>query len=329
MPVININILESSAQIVSGIPKTVTLSTNVPSTIFYTLDGTEPSVSSAVYVSPIRLPIDKPSVTLSIFATNGVDVSPIIIENYTSDILNNTRLPHSAMDGYSGKGYRSNYPFGTGPDVIQGPYTSPGDAGYTVDNPDLPATPTTLNADGYPAAFTNLPYNIENYEIIYSTTNWLGETGPGIGTLPGKVEVEEPTPDPEETEQFTKLFNPKAYVIFQDFSKENPDDPPQINRQFFSSEDPNKVRDGNNYYNVGLDAPTTTGAFLRSHYNPRDNTITYYYYDSAASRWIISKTPYQPNGSWDGNLSGIKFSRREKGANFVFEWVQHPRRILF
>lgn len=330
MPVISITVTESEDQVISGIPKTVVLSANIPSSIFYTLDGTDPTISSPVYISPIHLPIDQLTVILKIMATNGVDSSPIVTETYTTDILNNARLPHSATDTQAEPDIQDLYPFGTNPDNPIGIYLNPGDAGYTVDNPALPAQPTGYDGDGYGNAFTNLPYNSENYSIVYSTTNAEGETGPGIGNLPATVTVEVPAPPPEQTDQFTNMFDPRAYVIFQDFSLENPDDPPQINRQFFSLEDSNKVRDGNNYFNSGLDSPPVTGAFLRSHYNPRDNTITYYYLDSIANRWIISKTPYVQTGSWDGNLSQIKFPKKnQEGAGFVFEWIPFQRRVLF
>lgn len=331
MAVISVTITQSSEEIVSGIPKTVSISTNVPSTIFYTLDGTDPNLFSSIYTGPIFLPIDNLSLTLKVFATNGVDSSPIITETYVTNILNNTRLPHSATTVPAGKNIPDLYPFGTAPSQPEGQYLNPADAGITVDNPALPSEPTGFNGEGQPNAFTNEPYNIENYSIVYSTTNYLNESGKGIGTLPGKVTVPVPSEQPEETSQFTATFDPRAFVIFQDFEKENPEDPPQINRQYFTLQDPNVVRDGNNYFTHGLDAPPINGSFLRSHYNPRDNTMTYYYLDTWANRWIISKTPYKPTGNFDGNLSGIKFSGRgnNRTNGLVFEWLPFTRRVLF
>jgi len=328
MAVISISIIESEEQIISGIPKTVSIETNIPSSIFYTLDGTDPNLFSNIYVGPIFLPFNALSVILKIFASNGVDSSPIITEAYTTNILNDARLPHSATDAQAEPNLDGLYPFGTNPDNPIGIYLNPGDAGVTVDNPDLPQIATGYDGDGYQTGFTNQPYNVENYNIVYSTVNREGETGPGIGNLPANVKIEPAPAPPEESQQFTNMFDPRAFVIFQDFSKENPNDPAQINKMYFSLENSERIRDGNNFFNSGLDAPPTTGTFLRSHYNPRDNTITYYYLDTLANRWIISKTPYQPTGSWDGNLSGIALSK-EKGAGFVFEWQTYPRRVLF
>jgi hypothetical protein len=329
MVVISLSITESSAQVVSGIPESVIVASNIPATIFYTLDGTDPTLFSNIYTGPIILPYnDVLLITLKVYATNGTDTSPILTEVYTTNILHNARLPHSPTDAQAEPNLDGLYPFGTNPDNPIGIYLNPGDAGTTVDNPALPTTGTGYDGAGAPTGFTNEPYNTENYNIIYSTTNSEGETGPGIGTLPAHVTVIPDPGPPEQTNQFSNLFDPRAFVIFQDFSTENPDDPPQINRMYFSLENSERVRDGNNFYNSGLDAPPVSGSFLRSHYNPRTNEITYYYLDSIANKWIISKTPYKPTGTFDGNLAGMVLSK-EKGAGFVFEWIPFARRVLF
>lgn len=330
MAVISITITQSTEQTIADFPKSVSISTNIPATIFYTLDGTDPNLFSTIYTGPIFLPLDQLSLTLKVLATNGTDYSPIISETYVTNILGNTRLPHSATTVPAGENIPGLYPFGTAPSQPQGEYLNPADAGITVDNPALPAEPTGFNGQGQPNAFTNEPYNIENYSIVYSTTNYLNEYGKGIGNLPGKVTVPVPPEQPEETSQFSSTFDPRAFVIFQDFEKENPDDPPVINRQYFTLQDPNNTRDGNSYFTSGLDSPPVNGSFIKSFYNPRDNTMTYYYLDTWSNRWIISKTPYQPTGNFDGNLAGIKFSgRNTKGVGFVFEWLTFTRRVLF
>ncbi len=328
MAVISVSITESEEQIVSGIPKTIEISTNIPSTIFYTLDGTEPSLFSTIYTSPISLPYSTLSITLKVLATNGTDYSLVVSETYATNLLNNARLPRSATDAEAESSIPGLYPFGTNPIQPDTSYLNPGDAGITVNNPELPSTPTGFDGDGYETGYTNEPYNIENYSIVYSTRNALGENKPGVGTLPGSVTIQPEPSIPEYTSQFTITFDPRAFVIFQDFEKENPEDPPNINRQFFSLENPNTARDGNSYFTAGIDAPPVNGTFLRSHFNPRDNTITYYYLDTWTNKWIISKTPYKPTGSYDGNLSGFAVSK-QKGAGFVFQWNNFPRRVLF
>jgi hypothetical protein len=327
MAVISITITTSEEQVVAGIPRSISLSTNITSTIFYTLNGEDPTLLSDIYITPILIPNSTQSITLKVLATNGSDYSPIITETYLTNMLNNVRLSHSTTNQPVGSQAESLYPFGTDESQPVGTFVNP--AGITVDNPALATYPNAFDADGYPAAFSNAPYTTENYSIVYSTKNAQGEQGPGIGTLPGKVSVEVPPSPPEESEQFSKMFDPRALVIFQDFSTEDPNDPPYINRQFFTLDNPERSRDGNSFYTTAIDAPAATGSFLRSHYNPRDNTITYYYMDTSTNRWIISKAPYQPTGTWDGNMAGIVSGGKSNGSRFVFEWIPFQRRVIF
>jgi hypothetical protein len=95
----------------------------------------------------------------------------------------------------------------------------------------------------------------------------------------------------------------------------------------FSLQNEERARDGNAFFTSGLDAPPVNGSFVRSGYNPRDNTMTYYYYDSWCNRWLISKQPYIPNGTYDGNLSGVMaFSSPN---NRVIEWIPGRYHVLF
>src|SRR5205807_2663848 len=135
------------------------------------------------------------------------------------------RLPHSATDVMAGTNMSSTFPFGTPPIQPLGNYTNPGDASITVNNPDLPQIAGGFDGSGNSTSFTNQPFNIQNYEIQYSTTNAEGETGPGIGNLPANVKIQQPTEEPEESQVFDRLFDPRAQVIFLDASKENPDLP--------------------------------------------------------------------------------------------------------
>jgi hypothetical protein len=324
MTVISITITTSTEQVISGIPKTVALETNVPASIFYTLDGTDPTLFSTIYTSPIHLPFDQLSITFKVMATNGTDFSPIVIESYVSNMLDNARLPHSGTTGQAEAIAPDLYPFGTPTLQPNSTFTSPGDVSITVDDPLLPATPTAFDSDGNPTAFTNRPFDLENYSIIYSITDAEGQRTPGVGNLPADVVIKSETAPPEENQQFSNMFDPRALVIFQDFSKENPDDPVQLNKQYFTSENVEKARDGAYLYSSGLDAPPVNGSFVRSFYNQRENTMTYYYYDSWANRWIISKSPFQPTGNFDGNLSGAATAWGGK----VYEWVPFARRTL-
>lgn len=328
MTVISVSIEESSEQVMAGIPKYLTITTNVSAVIFYTLDGTEPTLFSDIYTGPIFLPFDRLSIILKVFANDGVDSSSVITETYQTNMIQNARLPHSGTDASAGENLPLLYPFGTSPLQPTVTFTNPADVGVTVFNPELPSTATGFDGSGNETGFTNEPYNIENYQINYSTRNAAGEYGRGVGTLPATATIEPEVPEPEQTDQFSNTFDPRAFVIFQDFSKDDPNDPPQINRQFFTLENPERARDGNSYYNTGLDSPPVSGSFLRSHYNPKDNTMSYYYLDTWTNKWIISKQEYVNNNTTPGNMAGVTNSR-QRGAGMVFEWLPFTRRVLF
>lgn len=328
MAVISISVLESSTQIVAGIPKTITLSTNIPATIFYTLDGTTPDLFSTIYVGPITMPTEFLSVTLKIFASNGMDSSPIVTETYFTNELNNIRLARHSTDAPADSRLRDLYPYGTNPNQPNSHFLNPGDAGINVNDPALPRTPTGFGPDGYtPVGHTNLPYNFQNYDIKYPTGNSIN-LPLKVGQLPSKITTKPRPADPETTDFNSKFFNPRAFVMYQDASKDDPTKPPYINRAHFSLENHERVKTGNNFFVSGLDAPPTTGAFVRSHFNARDNTMTYYYYDQIANKWIISKQPYHQKDPDQGALYQVKFSRNG-GAGLVFQWIPFARRVLF
>jgi hypothetical protein len=331
MAVISITVTSSEEQVVSGIPRTVAISTNIPASIFYTLDGSIPTLFSNMYTGPIVMPSDRLNVILNILATNGVDTSPIVTESFITNMAEgtNARLAHSGTSAIAGANIPDLYPFGTNQIQPNANFVNPADVGITVNDPSLPSTSTGFDGAGNPTGFTNETYDSTNYSIKYSTTDKEGQTGPGIGNLPANVKIQVEEAPPETTNQNSNLFDPRAFVIFQDASTEDPNSPPHINRMHFSLENPEKARDGNHFYTSGLDAPPVSGSFLRSHYNPRTNCITYYYLDTWTNKWIISTAPYVPSGNWDGNMSGVASASGGAGGRYVFEWLPFTRRVLF
>jgi hypothetical protein len=327
MSEIILTVTESSEQIISGIPRTIALTTDIPSTIFYTLDGTEPTLYSTIYIGLIIVETNVTELTLKTFASNGVITSTIITKNYFVDILDNTRLPHAGTNAPAQKSTNGLFPFGSNTNFPNAAFTNPAEAGTNIDDPSLSQIPDGYDGSHQRNAFTNKSYTIENYDIVYSVTDSHGRFGSGIGNLPGNVKIKTDPAPSEETRQFSKIFDPKALVIYQDFENEDPTDPPTINRQFFSLEDPAKAGHGSKMFAVGLDRPSSTGTFIRSFYNEREHTMTYYYWDRSTNRWIISKTPYIQTG-FDYDYSGIATSK-QKGAGFVFVWRNFARRYLF
>lgn len=329
MSVISIIITRSPIELIAGVPKSITVTTNIPSTIFYTIDGTDPTVDSDIIVGSLTLPTDQMSVVFKTFATNGVDTSAIITQIYQNNTISKLRQPRDKVIGLNSNSLftKNNGVFGTNapnPNVTFG-----NTGGITVDDPTIVGIPDGYDgtATGTPAAFTDLP--LTDYKFRYSTTNKLGQTGRGIGTLPAQIKIFVPPPIPNESNTNNKLFNPKALLIIQDGTEPpiNPDIA-LINRPFFSLPNTN-ASDSVNFTTTGLEGSTSTGSFVKQYYNPRDQTITYYYFDSRSLRWIISKEPYIQKTPDLFNYSKMVFpSRGGVGAKFVYDWQVFRRRVL-
>jgi hypothetical protein len=299
--IISISITESDLQIISGIPRYVVLETNIPATIFYTLDNSEPNTNSSIYLdNQLILPTDENAVNLKIYATNGVDNSAIISRFYRTDILAVRMSRDTATsDNYSDS-------------VAWGDF---GPASLIVDSPDIAGISDGYDWTGAPStAETDRP--LIELDILYSTTNSKGETGHGIGTLPSEITYPYRQAPPQSSETDSRFFNSKALVIYQD-SRLVPYDPNMINlnRANFSLGNPED--DGQAFLATGWEGLSTTGSFLRAHYNKTENTTTYYYLDSKSLRWIISKEPAVA----PPNFSTIYPSSRQKGVGKVFKWI--------
>lgn len=323
MTVISLTVIQSPEQIVSGIPRFLTITANIPCTIFYTTDGTTPTLFSSIYITPIALPTDQLTLTVQIFATDGVNNSPVIIETYQPDIVDGgLRTPHAGTNAPAQSRPKVDpYPFGSPPLSPGQMFLGIGAAGYTTDDPLLPQTPTGFDGAGNPDGYTNEPVigiPTKTQPILASTTDQEGQSGYGIGTLP-KHSVAPVIPPPEYSDVSSKLFDPRALVItFDTTQPQDPGLPPFIVGQQFSLEDVERVRSGNQFYNVGIDhIQPATANFLRQHYNQVDNTFTYYFFDRIMNRWLIQKSAFTGQGitSYSANMV---FGNGNKN---VFQWV--------
>jgi hypothetical protein len=331
MAVITITITASTEEIVSGIPYLVSISTNIPSSIFYTLDGSTPTTMSTIYTNPIILPVANLTVVLNVFATNGVDSSPVITETYQTDntTCQDARVPHSATNARPEHpiGTLNPAPFGAPPLQPNQQFIGAAAAGLTVDNPLLPQVPGGFDGSGNETGFTNGqdPYGIpsKNFPYIYSTNERDGAGS--IGTFPPHTVVR-PVPPAEQSNMNSPFFDPRALVVIQDLTQpQNPLTPITINRMNFSLEDVNHTRTGNQYYNSGLDAPPITGGLTRPQFNPVDNTMTYSYFDSTQNRWLFSKVPASSvirPGVINDYSSAMVFGGAGVGnSRCVYQWV--------
>jgi len=321
--IITLTVIPSERELVAGIPLNVTLTTNLPSIIFYTLDGTEPTASSDVYVEPIDLPTQNPSVNLRVLATDGVNTDATINLKYSPD-WSNARLPHSkvtilspASSGWCGSR-------GSPQEVL---YSQP--ASYTVDQFGVP----NKESDGFgydPSVFPvrGSDEPIPLFDLKYSESNSKGETGDGIGTLP-KVTVVYTPPPPEESDSNKATFNPRALVIFQDNRDENENDY-SINKQFYESQNFEKYNYGSSYSDSFTSGRSTPhGSLLRYLYNEREHTITFYYRDSLTNQWIISTEPFDPHSIQRNSTQPMgRYVMPNVGNNRVFKWLLFKRTAI-
>lgn len=330
---ISVSVIASSTQVVAGIPQFVSITCNDTSaTIFYTLDGSIPSASSTIYTGQFALPTNQPTVILNVIAIDGSSSSPVMTFTYQPSFLNaNVRAPHSGTDvAVNAPPTNDPYPFGTPPLQPQGHFLGPSAAGYTTDDPSLPQYSTGYDAFGNPDGYVNIqPIGVpqEGQLTIYSTTDKEGQQGPGIGTFP-RYSIVPPIAPPEISTVGSTTFDPRALVVYHDLTQpQDPGLPPFIHREHFTLEDVDHTRQGNQYFNTGLDSPPVSGTFLRQHYNPKDNTMNYYYLDTWQLRWVIVKTP-APNNAITNYWSDVK-PRPGGGVGQIYQWCLFKANYLY
>jgi len=63
--IVTLTFTAENGEIISGIPRFVSIASSEPATIYYTLDGTLPTQLSNIYTGRIEMPTDNNSITLS------------------------------------------------------------------------------------------------------------------------------------------------------------------------------------------------------------------------------------------------------------------------
>ncbi len=319
---ISLFITESKQKIVVNVPKYLTIETDVPATIFYTFDGTDPNISSSVYVSSLELPTDQNPLIVKIWASNGVDQSIILSETYTSTIAG-ARLSHADVTNASTLPQKSLFPFGSGTQD-EPPHYGP-QVGLVVHDDALPVILDGYDAWGEPQGSLNHPKI--DYEFIYSETNQFGEVGRGIGTLPSTTIVRTLPDAPLQSSIDSKFFNPKAMIIFQSYEDTNNSDISQMNRGSFELLTKAGPRPASYYYNADAGSQNF-GTALRPIYDKKNQTITYFYRDSKSNRMIRSVEKFQEHTSQMGVANSIFAAGQAVGSRYVFRWYPFIRKNI-
>jgi hypothetical protein len=317
MAVISITLVQSSTQRVPGIPDTITVSTNIPAMVFYTLNGEDPNTNSNIYTTPIQLPGYAPNLILKLMATNGTDNSGVIEQIFTIDLASienfysgSARFPQAVSNNgsYSQSAGNSLEPFGSGNGNENIIYTGVGNPDNTLFNEGIATEiPHGFDQVGNPTSFTNFPLDPfgDPPEPEGKNVRIVGKNGPR-GTTDELTGLE------------GKIFNPRALVVYHDTNDLDPLMPVLINRPHFSLQNSETVKDGLLLNSNNLGTASTTGSYVKSYYNPNTGKMTTYYRDNSVNRWIISTWDYAPTNN-SGNLANMVFSRG-RGANHVYSW---------
>jgi hypothetical protein len=292
MAVITLTFEGSEEQITDGIPRYMTISSNVPTTIYFTLDGASPTDNSPVYSGQFEMPDGRTSVTLSAF---GVDAdgyeSPVLTQIFAANTTRATVSRNTGAEGY----------------VLS--WADIGDD-----------TPDGFDADGNIARFMDV--DLETLDVIRSERGLLGIAE---GT---KVEVNYPDPEdtasliddgfvPFSTPEIGEEFNPYAKMIVIDNREEN-----DINltlRGYGSMHDVYREFGGKRLREAADDAAYVSGGFVRRFYDSKNNVMVSYYFDHNESRYVknIQELPEGINANTIGTPA--------IGMPIVFKWIDRGR----
>lgn len=286
MVVATLTFTSSDDEITSGVPRSVSITSNVPATIYFTIDGSTPSLSSPIYIDTIELPTGYTSVTLSAFGVNSDDeAGPILTQIYAADTTGITVSRHTNLEGIVIDREDE------GPDYVYG-----------------------YDADGEPNTF----YDLEELELelVHKAQGYLGlEEGT-------QVEVNFPLPQdtaypfddafvPFSTPEIGELFNPYARTIVIDNRLDN--DLNVIPRPYGSLHNIQREFGGKRLRGTS-DAAYVSGGFVRRFYDAKNNVMVSYYFDHNEGRYVknIQELPSNiPQTLGGGNLA----------VPLVFRWI--------
>ena len=290
MAVITLTFTASEDEISSGIPKTITISSNVPATIYFTGDGSTPTTSSPIYTEEIVVPTGINAYVLSAFGVDGDEVvGPTLTQTFAADTTRITVSRNVGNEGFVLDRY------GTGADV-----------------------PDWYDADGDTARFIDV--DLETLDIIRKSKGFNG-------ILEG-TEIKVNVPDSSTTASFIddgfvafstpetgELFNPTAKMIMIDNRVDN--DLELIPRPYGSI-----INTESQQYRLrepADDATYVSGGFVRRFYDSKNRVMVSYYFDHNEARYIknIQDLPDRiPNTRLGGNISG---------PPLIFQWMPRGR----
>ena len=294
MAIVTLTFVGSDEEIVAGIPRTMTIESNIPATIYFTIDGSTPTTESPIYTGTFDMPDGKNSVILSAFGVDGLnEAGPVLTQTFAPDVTDISVSRNVGKEGF----------------VLDWAYKGPD-------------TPTRYDADGYDAMF--LDVDVETLDVIRSYRGWNG--------IAEGTEIEVGIPDPSTTPSFEddglvmystpevgELFNPHARLIFIDNRKDN-----DINitlRPFGSLHNIYKEFGGKRLLEAADDAAYVSGGFVRRFYDTKNNVMVSYYFDHNEARYV-KNIQELPEDIKNTNNIGIQ---NNASTPLVFQWIYRGR----
>jgi len=290
MVVVTLTFTASEEEIVSGIPKFMTIESNIPATIFFTINGTSPTTNSPVYIDTFDMPDGVNSVILSAF---GID-----------------------SDGFSGLILTQTF----APDTTRVDVTRlVGSEGFVVDRfADQTNIEDGFDADGNTIRF--IDKQLIDLDVIHSAKGRLG--------IADGVQIEVSSLSPEKTpfpfdDDFVLFSTPKEAQFFNPFAKLIVIDDRENNEVQITNRPWGSIRNlsrdfGGQMEIKGSDSTYISGGFIKAFFNAKNNVMVSYYFDHNTGRYIKS---IQELPSGITNVFGFN----QTGQPLVFQWLDRGR----
>lgn len=288
---ITLTIEKSSIELVLGIPEYLAISTDVPSSVYYTLDGTVPDESSLLAGSKIYLPNNLKSFKISIKAISETSYSDVYTEEFSVSGFKNINGPYLVgKEGIKILPPGSEQVFSLGydenGDEVQG-------SAIVLEELDIMASEQNylgISTDSFADGKTSKDFI--NFPLKGSNSSFLSSSSPNNQNV---------------------FFDPKAKLIEIDGSTQEMFDNQIvkiINRPM------NTFDPASRSYAEGRKSSeaVVTGNLVRAIYDPSTGYYISYYYESKDSRWIISKQKV------DKKQLILNFNQDKN--RFVFRWVE-------
>jgi len=276
---------ESGTEYVSGFPEYLTFGSSKPATIFYTLDGTTPDISSLIAVGNVYLPTSGSTVTLKAIAISSDDTSAVLEAEYKTDASNLDGARRLGDEGIA------IVPFGS--DAVDSiSFDSDGGAAQAtaVELIELDIKASREDSKGLRLDPQKTSSSLVNFALKSSQDAITDSSTPNNNAdfdPSAKFITIDGTTDADFENQVVKIVN-RTYNTFGPTSK------------FYDER-------------LGEKEPVVTGNYLRSFYNPSTGVYISYYWESLESRWIKSVQTIEPKRLNIGPNVGVKF---------VYRWIQ-------